>query len=195
LGVWQPVRVSDASMPGDERGLGSPPTGLAERSGDPRLHFDQAPARPPSPPLRARTAFLLATFALLVGLLGSVATERRLVSDFRRALSARLPRAHLPSGRANRARSQTIRPRPRQTPHAMHVISALAVLPGRFSQTGRRALALALASLRSRARPSFRLPRGVMAFQMGRYREQVTVSLVAVALGVAAGCLVVLLAG
>ena len=180
------MQGSRTSLQADERWTGSRPTGLAEAATrHPRVEVDQVPSQSPGPPLRARTAFLVAALAAAIALLGSVATEARLLGDIWRRRFARVRRAPPLGKRADLARSRTPRPRPGGSARPMRVLPAFSVLPRTVSRTPRRALAIAIAT-GTRARPRFRSPRGIVAFHfaMSRHREELTVSVLAVALGV-----------
>jgi hypothetical protein len=195
LGLWQPMQVPRAPAPAGGRGVGLRPTGLAESTGrELPAYRDQAAPRPPRPPLSARTAFLLATLAAAIALLGSVATKlARAVSDARWARSARVRPARPPPSRADGARSLRFRPLIWDHARSKRLVSALAVLPRTLSQTPRR-VAIAVAA-GTRARLSFRWPRDVVAFHfaVSRYgRAEVAVYVLAIALGAAVGWLVAL---
>jgi hypothetical protein len=193
MGFWKPVQATRAPVPAARGGLAFRPTGLAETTTrQSPAYVDQAAPESPSPPLRARTAFLLATLAG-IGLLASMSTSlARIVSDVRWALSARVRTARPPSSRANDTRSRTFRPRSRDYARSMRVVPALAALARTVFQTPRRAFAFAIAA-GTRARPSFRSPRGIVAFHLSvnRYRrDDVAFYAFAVAVAFAVGLLV-----
>jgi hypothetical protein len=196
MGFWKPVQATRAPVPAARGGLAFRPTGLAETTTrQSPAYVDQAAPESPSPPLRARTAFLLATLAG-IGLLASMSTSlARIVSDVRWALSARVRTARPPSSRANDGRSRTFRPRSWDYARSMRVVPALAALARTVFQTPRRAFAIAAGT---RARPSFRSPRGIVAFHpsVNRHRrDDVAFYAFAVAVALAVGLLVAFTTG
>jgi hypothetical protein len=149
-----------------------------------------------------------------MALLRSAPRAPRLVSDVLWARAARARRLRLLSERPNVARSQSFRLSPPDPPRPLTVIPALAVPERQASRRPRRLPALGIAvktlvtaiangtlaiaiAVGARARPSLRSPRGVVAFHLAvnRKREEVTVSVLAVALGLAVAWLVVRVTG
>jgi hypothetical protein len=198
LGLWKPAQAPRASTLVDAGWTSSPPTGVAESAtGNPSVFLDQAAPHPPSPPLRARTAFLLAAFAGVIGLVGWAAREHRIVYDARRGLSARVARVLPRVERANRARSQAGLPRPRGARRPPNAVPALAVRARTVFRAPRHALVFATAVATRARRPRLRPPSSVVAFHLTvhRHREEVTFSMLAVAVGVGLGYLAVVLVG
>jgi hypothetical protein len=154
-------------VPAQERGIGLRPTGLPKTDTQ-----DDQTRPPPSPPLRARTAFLFAALAAAIGILVFVARKlARIVSGVRWTRFAAVPAGHPASSRAKVAPSQPLRGRRRE-----------------YARSTRLA----------RQRPSFPSLRGIGAFHLGisgPAREDVTFYVLTVVLSVAIGCLVALGAG
>jgi hypothetical protein len=194
MGLWKPVQATRAPA-ADGAGLDFRPAGLAETTTRQPAYGDEAAPESPSPPLPARTAFILATLAA-IGLLASMSTRlARVVSDVRWTLSARARTARSPSSRAKDGRSRTFPRWSWDYAGSMRFLRALAALSRTVFEKPRRASAIAIAA-GTRPRPSFRSPRGVVASHLpvNRYRrEDVGFCAFAVALAVAVGLLVAFL--
>jgi hypothetical protein len=192
LGLWQPIDAAPVSIEGGEKASDSDPTAAAEKHA---VHFreNDETQSSPSPPLRARTAFFVAALAAAIGLL--VPGMRKLAGVVSSLRWAELRPARYPaSSQPTDAPRRFPRVHRREGKHSTLVVHGAAALRRAaprierrvvaFSRMQKRVLAPAIA-VATRGRPSsfhFRINHET--------RENLTVYVLAVALGVAVGYLV-----